>query len=77
MAEFRCGRNWGRSTHGGSGPGLKLVRNSSRGARQIRPARLDGIASGFLASIYNLQGIALEHLYDYCAGDEIFYLQSL
>jgi hypothetical protein len=41
------------------------------------PNRLDEIASSFLASIYNLQGIALGHLYDYCADDEIFYLQSL
>ena len=54
-----------------------MFRNASRGARQIRPSRLDEIASRFLPAIYNLQGIALGHLYDYCAGDEIFYLQAL
>ena len=55
MAEFRCGRNWGCFTHGGSGPGLKVFRNASRGARQILPSRIDEIASGFLPAIYTFR----------------------
>jgi hypothetical protein len=72
MTEFRCGRIRGRSTLGGSGPGLKLVRNASRGVRQIRPIVLTKSPG-----VSFLLGIAFGHLHDYCAGDEVFYLQPL